>query len=127
MTSRGTASESPSEPKRSLSRFWLPVAALLAIHSAFGIRAPAKLTARHDEYGPLPIGLLNLKTGRFDFDDLTPPLCRMLAALPLTLTSARTGAPDAYHDAQGWGDVFVAENPKHYQWWFTLGRSMIVI
>src|SRR5580704_7317675 len=107
MTSRGTASESPPEPKRSLTRFWLPVALLLAIHAAFGITAAGQLTATHDEYWHLPIGLLNLKTGRFDFDDLNPPLCRMLAALPLTLTSARTGDPVAQHDPQGWGDVFI--------------------
>jgi Dolichyl-phosphate-mannose-protein mannosyltransferase len=46
--------------------------------------------------------------------------------LPLTFTSARTGAPDAHHDPQGWGDVFIAENREHYHRWFTLGRAMIV-
>ena len=51
----------------------------------------------------------------------------MLAALPLTVTSARTGAADVHHDPMGWGDVFVAENREHYQRWFTLGRSMIVL
>src|SRR5580704_1001779 len=109
MTPPGTASESSSEPKRSLTRFWLPVAVLLAIQAIFGITAAGQLTATHDEYWHLPIGLLNLKTGRFDFDDLNPPLCRVLAALPLTLTSARTGAADAHHDPQGWGDIFIDE------------------
>ncbi len=127
MKSPGAASQSSSSPKRSFARFWLPVALLLAIHAVFGITAAAKLTPTHDEYWHLPIGLLNLKTGRFDFDDLNPPLCRVLAALPLTATSARTGATDVHHDPMGWGDVFIAENREHYQLWFTLGRSMIVL
>ncbi|HEV8000797.1 MAG TPA: glycosyltransferase family 39 protein, partial [Planctomycetaceae bacterium] len=127
MTTRGAAPETPIEPKRSVVRFWLPVAAVLAVQAAFGITAAAQLTPTHDEYWHLPIGLLNLKTGRFDFDDLNPPLCRMLAALPLTVTSARTGPADVHHDPMGWGDAFIAENREHYQRWFTLGRSMIVI
>ena len=127
MTSRGAASENPAGRKRTLVRFWLPVTALLAIHAALGITAAGQLTTTHDEYWHLPIGLLNLKTRRFDFDDLNPPLCRMLAALPLTFTSARTGSPDAQHDPQGWGDVFIDENHEHYRRWFTLGRSMIVV
>jgi hypothetical protein len=127
MTARGAAPEGRTEKNRSLARFWLPVAVLLAIHAVFGITSAGQLTPTHDEYWHLPIGLLNLKTGRFDFDDLNPPLCRMLAALPLTVTSARTGTADVHHDPMGWGDVFVAENREHYQRWFTLGRSMIVM
>ncbi len=81
-----SAPPTDSNRRRSLLRFWLPVLALLSIQAALGISAAAQLTPTHDEYWHLPIGLLNLKTGRFDFDDLNPPLCRMLAALPLTLT-----------------------------------------
>jgi hypothetical protein len=142
VASQSTVTESSFEQRRTLVRFWLPVAGLLAIHAALGITAAGQLTTTHDEYWHLPIGLLNLKTGRFDFDDLNPPLCRMLAALPLTLTSARVGAPDAHHDPQGWGDIFIDEpalvrrqlhlpsampNREHYERWFTLGRSMIVL
>jgi Dolichyl-phosphate-mannose-protein mannosyltransferase len=131
VTSPGTSSPGAASTallgRRSLARFWLPVAALLAVQAALGITAAAQLTPTHDEYWHLPIGLLNLKTGRFDFDDLNPPLCRMLAALPLTLTPARTGTVGDYHDPQGWGDVFIAENHEHYQRWITLGRSMIVL
>jgi len=126
MTSRGAATEIPSERRRALLRFWLPVAGLLAIQAGLGISAANELTPTHDEYWHLPIGLLNLETGRFDFDDLNPPLCRVLAALPLTLTSARTGPPDVHHEPQEWGDLFIAENREHYDRWFLLGRSMIV-
>jgi hypothetical protein len=127
MTSRGAETEASSERRKSLIRFWLPVGCLLAIHAGLGISAAAQLTATHDEYWHLPIGLLNLRTGRFDFDDLNPPLCRVVAALPLALTSARTGAVDVYHDPMGWGDVFIAQNGKHYQRYFAIGRSMIVL
>jgi hypothetical protein len=127
MPAPAETSEKPPERRRSFTRFWLPVAGLLAIHAALGISAARELTPTHDEYWHLPIGLLNLKTGRFDFDDLNPPLCRVLAALPLTATSARTGASDGHHDPQGWGDVFIDENRDHYQRWFALGRSMIVL
>jgi hypothetical protein len=127
MTSPGAASEASSQRKKSFLRFWLPVACLLAIHAGLGISAAVQLTATHDEYWHLPIGLLNLRTGRFDFDDLNPPLCRMATALPLALTSARTGAVDVYHDPMGWGDVFIAENGKRYQRYFAIGRAMIVL
>jgi hypothetical protein len=127
MTSRGAVSEASSTRRKSFLRFWVPVACLLAIHAGLGISAAAQLTATHDEYWHLPIGLLNLRTGRFDFDDLNPPLCRMAAALPLAFTSARTGAAEVYHDPMGWGDVFIAENGESYQRYFALGRSMIVL
>ena len=116
-----------ADARRSLKRFWLPVAFLLAIHAALGITAAARLTATHDEYWHLPVGLFNLKTGRFDFDNLNPPLCRMTAALPLLVTSAQTGPTNEQHDAMGWGDVFIAANGQHYGTWFLLGRTMIVL
>jgi hypothetical protein len=116
-----------SDWARSLKRFWLPVAALLAVHAALGIGTAARLTATHDEYWHLPVGLLSWKTGRFHFDNLNPPLCRMAAALPLVFTSAQTGPIDAQHDAMGWGDAFVAANRTHYDRWFFVGRTMIVV
>ena len=116
-----------SDRARSLKHFWLPVAALLAVHAALGIGTAARLTATHDEYWHLPVGLLSWKTGRFHFDNLNPPLCRMAAALPLVFTSAQTGPIDAQHDAMGWGDAFVAANRTHYDRWFFVGRTMIVV
>jgi hypothetical protein len=58
-----------ADATRSWKCFWLPVAAVLAIQAALGISAAARLTATHDEYWHLPVGLLNLKTGRFHFDN----------------------------------------------------------
>ena len=103
------------------------MAIALAVQAALGIWRRRRLTTTHDEYWHLPVGLLNLRTGRFHFDNFNPPLCRMVAALPVALTSARTGRTDADHDPQGWGDVFVAENRPHYAAWFFLGRAMIVL
>jgi hypothetical protein len=116
-----------ADAKRSFQRFWLPVAVVLAIHAALGIGAAARLTATHDEYWHLPIGLLNLRTGRFHFDNLNPPLCRVTAALPLLFTSAQIGPADASRDATGWGDAFVAANGPHYGDWYLAGRTMIVL
>ncbi|HEV3302643.1 MAG TPA: hypothetical protein VG055_23510, partial [Planctomycetaceae bacterium] len=110
-----------------IRRFWLPVAAALAIHAALGITAAGRLTPTHDEYWHLPVGLLNLKQGRFDFDNLNPPLCRMTAALPLAFSSAQTGPTDVNRDAMGWGDNFLAANSAHYCAWFLVGRSVIVL
>jgi hypothetical protein len=109
------------------TRFWLPVAAALAIHAALGISAAGRLTPTHDEYWHLPVGLLNLKQGRFDFDNLNPPLCRLAAALPLAFTSAQTGPTNVNRDAMGWGDNFLNENSADYRTWFLVGRSVIVL
>jgi hypothetical protein len=113
--------------KRSIQRFWLPVALVLAIHAALGIGAAARLTTTHDEYWHLPVGLLNLRTGRFHFDNLNPPLCRMTAAAPLLFTSAQTGPGDVDRELMGWGDAFMAANGPHYGDWYFLGRTMIVL
>ena len=112
---------------RALKRFWLPVAAALAIHAALGISAASRLTPTHDEYWHLPVGLLSLKQGRFDFDNLNPPLCRVAAALPLAFTSAQTGPTGVNRDAMGWGDSFLAANAARYRTWFFVGRSTIVL
>jgi 4-amino-4-deoxy-L-arabinose transferase-like glycosyltransferase len=112
---------------RSLKRFWLPVAIVLAIHAALGISAAAHLTATHDEYWHLPVGLLNLKTGRFDYENLNPPLCRIMAAAPLLFTSAVPGGPPTDPGTNGFGDSFIAANGPHYDTWYLLGRTMVVL
>ncbi len=90
--------------------------------------AAGRLTPTHDEYWHLPIGLLNLKTGRFDFDDLESAPVPDAAALPLTLTSARTGAVGVFHDPQGWGDVFIAAKiTSTTSAGSRFGRTMIVL
>ena len=113
--------------KHARVRFWLPVAAALAVHAALGISAASRLTPTHDEYWHLPVGLLNLKQARFDFDNLNPPLCRIAAALPLRCASAQIGSTDVKRDALGWGDNFLEANGAQYRTWFLIGRSVIVL
>ncbi|MEX2285668.1 MAG: glycosyltransferase family 39 protein [Planctomycetaceae bacterium] len=86
-----------------------------------------RLTVTHDEYWHLPVGLLNLKTGRFDYDNLNPPLVRMWAALPLLLTARVPDPIDTGLDATGHGDAFLAANGENYHELFAHGRWMIVV
>lgn len=115
-----------NEPRR-FRLFWVVVVLLLAGHAALGIDAARRLTVTHDEYWHLPVGYLNVKTGRFGFDNLNPPLVRMWAAAPLLLTSAQAGPADFALDGTRHGDEFIAANPQHYFDWYTLGRTMIVL
>ena len=116
-----------ADAPRSLKHFWLPVALVLAVHAVLGISAAGRLTATHDEYWHLPIGLLNLRTGRFNYDNLNPPLCRMAAVSPVAAHVRRPGWSRALDPGlNGFGDAFIAANLKHYDTWYLLGRTMIV-
>ncbi|MGE3314758.1 MAG: ArnT family glycosyltransferase [Planctomycetaceae bacterium] len=113
------------------------VGAVFALQLVLGCDAARRLTVTHDEYWHLPVGLLNLKTGRFDYDNLNPPLIRMAAAAPLLLHPfAKDFAVDYQADATAYGDAFVQharQNPLatpssgNYDGWYTIGRFMIVL
>lgn len=119
--------EQPATAKRPFARFWVTVLAALAVQMGLGLHAASRLTTTHDEYWHLPVGLLNLRTGRFHFDNLNPPLCRVTAALPLVFTAAQSGQIDSGRDAMDFGDAFLEANRQHFHRWFVLGRMMIVI
>jgi hypothetical protein len=105
--------------------FWPVVVLLLAAHAALAVDCANRLSVTHDEYWHLPVGLLNLKTGEFWYDNLNPPLVRMWAALPL-LGSANAPDPiDARVDATGVGDAFLRANADRYGALFARGRWMI--
>lgn len=118
-------------------KFWLIVGLILAVQLVLGCDAARRLTVTHDEYWHLPVGLLNLKTGRFDYDNLNPPLVRMAAAAPLLLHPfANNFAVDYQADATAYGDAFVQHarqnplaNPSSgvYDGWFAIGRCIIVL
>lgn len=103
------------------------VGLVLAMHAVLGVDTARRMTVTHDEYWHLPVGLLNLRTGRFDYNDLNPPLVRMWTALPLLLTDVvppgegKAGASDAF------GDGFLRNNIDRYQRLLTIGRSMNVL
>lgn len=102
----------------------LVIAGLLLVHVALGIDAARKLTVTHDEYWHLPAGLLAWKTGRVDYDDLNPPLTRLWAALPLTVTSTKVDPLTPPGDLTALGDRFLEANRNSYVTWFTIARAM---
>jgi hypothetical protein len=103
------------------------VSIILVIQIALGISTANRFGITYDEYNHLPVGLLNLRTGEFDFDSLSPPLCRMAAALPLLGTSVRTDFSGLPRETTDWSESFVAANRERYVQYFAIGRSMIVL
>ncbi len=108
-------------------KFWGLVTLLLIIHAAIAFDVSRKLTVTHDEYWHLPVGLLTLKTGRFDFDTLNPPLIRIWAASPLLFTAAQTGEIEKFTDPGEYGNRFTQANPRTYEFYYLLGRCMIIL
>lgn len=105
---------------------WLCVA-LLAIHALLGFDAARKLTVTHDEYWHLPAGLAAWQTGRFDTDNLNPPLTRMWDTLPLASTAAKVDPTVPAGDLFQLGDRFLTQNREHYEFYLAIARSMNVL
>ena len=118
-------------PKTSHSRrsrfVWTLIGVMLAGHACLAFDTAGSMSVTHDEYWHLPVGLLNWKTGRFEFDNLNPPLVRMFAAAPLLVTDARAPSIETETDPTGYGDRFQATNPGRLQKLFLIGRCMIVL
>src|SRR5262245_5797865 len=94
---------------------WLVALVLLiAVHLTVGIDCAWRFSVTHDEYWHLPAGLSVWKTGRFDADNLNPPLSRAWSALPLAILGVPLGEPAAPNDATGLGDRFLAANLDRY-------------
>lgn len=103
---------------------WLCITALLTAHWLLGIDAAQSLTVTHDEYWHLPAGLAAWKLGRFDADNLNPPLTRLWDALPLLCTAAAFDPATPPGDAFQLGDRFLTDNRPHYERYLALTRSM---
>lgn len=80
---------------------------VLLLHAALAIDVARQFTVTHDEYWHIPVGLLNLEHGQFDYDNLNPPLIRMLAAAPLWITGTETGELPPNADPRMVGDAFL--------------------
>jgi len=117
------ASTTP-QTQRKFSAVWLFVALVLGIHLVLGIDSARRLTVTHDEYWHLPAGLAVWQTGRFDADNLNPPLTRIWDALPLLCTSARIDPAVQPGDAFQLGDHFLTDNRARYEFYLALARSM---
>lgn len=109
------------------STVWLFVVLVLGIHVALGIDSARRLTVTHDEYWHLPAGLAVWQTGRFDADNLNPPLTRMWDAFPLLGTSARIDPQARPGDAFRLGDHFLTDNRTRYELYLAVARSMNLV
>ncbi len=87
----------------------------------------ARLTLTHDEYWHIPVGLLNWKTGRFDFEPSNPPLLRMWATWPLLLTSAESPRTEPTTDLNRFGDEFLSANNSNIDRFVVIARLPIIL
>ncbi|MCH7989874.1 MAG: glycosyltransferase family 39 protein, partial [Planctomycetes bacterium] len=106
---------------------WVVIGVMLAGHAVLAFDTARNMSVTHDEYWHLPVGLLNWKTGRFEFDTLNPPLVKMFAALPLLATDARAPSIETPTAPAGYGDRFQSANHGRLQQLFLIGRCMIVL
>lgn len=101
------------------------IGCLLLGHFLFGVFTARALSITHDEYWHLPVGILNLRTWRFDYEPLNPPLTRLVSAVAVSLAepgSFQGAVPvspdsttyglqflrlmgDRHHDCYVWGRV----------------------
>ncbi|MCY2962761.1 MAG: glycosyltransferase family 39 protein [Planctomycetota bacterium] len=100
------------------------VAAMAVLHVLVGWDCARRWSATHDEYWHLPAGLAAWREGRFDVDNLNPPLTRMWDSIPLALGGASLPRGLPADDAFLLGDEFLKANSDRYQLWLTLARGM---
>ena len=103
------------------------VCLLLAAHAVLALDTARYCTVTHDEYWHIPVGLLNLTSGRFHFDDLNPPLSRMWAAAPLLASGANTIPAEYAREPLTYGNAFLAANPDGYHELVVTARVPIVV
>lgn len=106
------------------SRVWgIVAAAFIALHFAVGLHTAFNNSVTHDEIWHLPVGILNLETGRFDYDNLNPPLTRMWSALPAWIADVEV---EEGVDATDIALKFV-NGHDDYRMWYLGGRAMSLV
>ena len=95
---------------------------VLLIHAGLLLDVARYNCATHDEYWHIPVGLWNATHGQFHYENLNPPLPRVLAAVPLIMAGAETGRVDETADKEHRADAFVAANRDRYPSLVTLAR-----
>lgn len=110
------------------SKKWLAmlVAALLTLHGTLAIQTARYCSVTHDEYWHIPVGLLHWRSGRFDWENLNPPLIRMLAAAPLTVTAQPGQINQPTDQIWSYGDDLFAANRDSYRSLLLQARIPIV-
>ncbi|SFH52629.1 ArnT family glycosyltransferase [Planctomicrobium piriforme] len=99
--------------------FFVLAGGLLLAHWLICLHMAATATVTHDEIWHLPVGVRNLREGRFDVERLNPPLTRMWAAIPLVIAGVEVNR-DA--TGPGVGRQFVEDHPQDFARWFFWGR-----
>lgn len=106
----------------------LLVAALLVVHGGLLAWGASRHSPSIDEVAHLPSGLSHWELGRFDLYRVNPPLVRLLAALPVLGTEAKTDwrrFSDDYKRSRpefAIGRDFIAANGSRSFWYFTIAR-----
>ena len=80
-----------------------------------------------DEIAYLPAGIWHWTTGRFELASVSPPLVRMVAAIPVLVAQPKTdwSAVDVapgHRSAHTVGRAFLAANGTQATWYFTIAR-----
>ncbi|MHC4879161.1 MAG: ArnT family glycosyltransferase [Planctomycetota bacterium] len=111
------------------NRRWLGVvvAALFALHGMLAVQTARYCSVTHDEYWHIPVGLLHWHSGQFDWENLNPPLMRMLAAVPLTATAEPGEITEPTDQIWSYGDDLVHVNRDNYRSLLIQARIPIVL
>jgi len=119
----------PSLWRACRERKWLAVlvAAVLMLHGTLAVQTARYCSVTHDEYWHIPVGLLHWRSGRFDWENLNPPLIRMLAAAPLTVTAQAGRIDEPTDQIWSYGDDLFASNPDSYRSLLIQARMPIVV
>ena len=105
----------------------LLVAALLTVHGTLAVQTARYCSVTHDEYWHIPVGLLHWRSGRFDWENLNPPLIRMLATVPLTVTAQPGEISEPTDQIWSYGDDLFAANRDDYRSLLIQSRIPIVV
>ncbi|MBI1312166.1 DUF2079 domain-containing protein [bacterium] len=118
----------PSLWRTCRERKWLGVfvIALLLLHGTLAVQTARYCSVTHDEYWHIPVGLLHWRSGRFDWENLNPPLIRMLAAAPLTVTAQVGEITEPTDQIWSYGDDLFAANRDNYRSLLIQARMPIV-
>ncbi len=104
------------------------LACIIILHVLLAVTSLREKSVTIDEFAHLPAGLSYLETGDFRLYPHSPPLARMLAALPLIGSGAALPLGRGWEEANHWreGYEFMYANAARYQALFTRARLMMV-
>ena len=122
-----TADPAPPKPQTSRSRDRLAlvaIAGLLVTNFGFAASTANALSVTHDEYWHLPVGILNLRTWRFDYEPLNPPLTRLVAgaATSIAMPDCYQGPVELSNDPSSYGLKFLRLTGPRHQRYFVPAR-----